>query len=94
MAPAIVDSPSALSASCLAMTLQPGDKVYYLHHGKDGTPIKFPAVVLDLAESGVRIRVGRFDVHTQDASTFESVVDEALLEPRSVPCSFEAALTG
>ena len=73
--------------------MQPGDRVYYLYTGKDGTPIKFPAIVLGLEPDGVMIRVGRFDVHKKEVSTFESVVAENLLEPRSVPCSYEDELT-
>jgi len=73
--------------------MQPGDKVYYLYTGKDGTPIKFPAVVLGLEDGGVMIRVGRFDVHKKEVKTFESVVPENLLQPRSVPCSYEEELT-
>ena len=74
--------------------MKPGDRVYYLYTGKDGTPIKFPAVVLSLEDDGVMIRVGRYDVHTQEVRTFESAVPENLLQPRSVPCSFEDQLTG
>ena len=73
--------------------LCPGDMVYYLYTGKDGTPIKFAAIVLGLEDDGVMIRVGRFDVHKNEVKTFESVVPENLLQPRSVPCSYEDELT-
>ncbi len=73
--------------------MQPGDRVYYLYTGKDGTPIKFPAIVLDIEHDGVMIRVGRFDVHKQEVSTFESVVPQDLLAPRAVACSFEDELS-
>lgn len=73
--------------------MQPGDRVYYLYTGKDGTPIKFPAIVLGVDDDGLLIRVGRFDVHKKEVKTFESVVAETLLQPRSVPCSFEDELT-
>ena len=73
--------------------MNPGDRVYYLFTGKDGTPIKFPAVVLSLEDDGIMIRVGRFDVHKKEVRTFESVVPPDLLEPRSVPCSYEDELT-
>jgi hypothetical protein len=63
-----------------------GDMVYYLYTGKDGTPIKFAAVVLALESDGILIRVGKFD------KTFESVVAETSLESRSVPCSYEEQL--
>ena len=73
--------------------MAPGDRVYYLYPGKDGTPIKFAAVVLGLEDDGILIRVGRFDVHRQEVSTFESTVTAQSLEPRQVPCSFEDDLT-
>ena len=73
--------------------MQSGDRVYYLYTGKDGTPIKFPAIVLDIEDDGVLIRVGRFDVHKKEVKTFESVVAENLLQPRSIPCSYENELT-
>ena len=69
--------------------MQPGDMVYYLYTGKNGTPIKFAAVVLGIEDDGVAIRVGRYDVHSKEVSTFESVVSESSLQPRSVPCSYE-----
>lgn len=69
-----------------------GDMVYYLYTGKDGTPIKFAAVVLGVEEDGINIRVGRYDVNTREIKTFESVVAESLLQPRSVPCSYEDEL--
>lgn len=69
-----------------------GDMVYYLYTGKDGTPIKFAAVVLALESDGILIRVGKFDVSTQEVKTFESVVAETSLETRSVPCSYEEQL--
>ncbi len=72
--------------------MQPGDMVYYLYTGKDGTPIKFAAIVLALENDGILIRVGKFDVSTQEVKTFESVVAEASLQPRSVPCSYEDQL--
>ncbi len=70
-----------------------GDRVYYLYTGKDGTPIKFAAIVLARQEDGILIRVGRYDVHTNEIKTFESVVPETLVQPRSVPCSYEDELT-
>ena len=73
--------------------MKPGDRVYYLYTGKDGTPIKFPSVVLSLEDDGVMIRVGRFDVHKKDVKTFESVVPAKLLQPRTLPCSYEDELT-
>jgi hypothetical protein len=73
--------------------MRPGDMVYYLYTGNDGTPIKFAAIVLALEEDGILIRVGKFNVHTQEVKTFESVVAENLLQPRAVPCSYEAELS-
>lgn len=72
--------------------MQAGDRVYYLYTGKDGTPIKFAAIVLGVESDGILIRVGRYDVHSKEISTFESVVSKASLQPRSVPCSYEDEL--
>ena len=72
--------------------MQAGDKVYYLYTGKDGTPIKFAAIVLGLEPDGILVRVGRYDVHSKEISTFESIVSETSLQPRSVPCSYEDEL--
>lgn len=69
--------------------MQAGDRVYYLYTDKNGTPIKFAAIVLGLEADGILIRVGRYDVHRKEVSTFESVVSEASLQRRSVPCSYE-----
>lgn len=72
--------------------MQAGDRVYYLYTGKDGTPIKFAAIVLGLKADGILIRVGRYDVHRKEVSTFESVVSETSLQQRNVPCSYEDEL--
>lgn len=69
-----------------------GDKAYYLHTDKNGTPVKFAAIVLGLETDGILIRVGRYDVHRKEVSTFESVVSEKSLQPRSIPCSYENEL--
>ena len=74
--------------------MQAGDKVYYLYTDKHGVPVKFAAIVLALQDDGFLIRVGRYDVHTREVSSFESVVAAATLQPRSVPCSYEDELTG
>jgi hypothetical protein len=74
--------------------MQAGDKVYYLYTDKHGVPIKFAAIVLALEDDGILIRVGRYDVHTREVSSFESVVAAATLQPRSVPCSYEDELNG
>lgn len=68
--------------------------MYYLYTGKDGTPIKYAAIVLALEDEGILIRVGKYDVQTQEIKTLESVVAESALQPRSIPCSYEAELTG
>ena len=70
-----------------------GDMVYYLYTDKNGTQIKFAAVVLSLENDGILIRVGRYDVHSKEVSTFESTVPEDALESRSVRCSYEQELT-
>jgi len=69
-----------------------GDKVYYLYTDKNGTPIKCPAIVLGREADGILIRVGRYDVHSKEVSTFESIVAETSLQPRSVACSYEDEL--
>ncbi|MCP4983046.1 MAG: hypothetical protein GY935_21430 [Gammaproteobacteria bacterium] len=71
-----------------------GDMVYYLYTDKNGTPIKFAAIVRSLESDGILIRVGRYDVHSKEVKTFESVVAATTLQPRSVPCSYEDELTG
>ena len=72
--------------------MQAGDMVYYLYTDRNGTAIKFAAIITGLAPDGIAIRVGRFDVHSKQITTFESVVSEASLQPRSVPCSYEDEL--
>ena len=69
-----------------------GDKVYYLYTDKNGVPMKFAAIIIGLDDNGISIRVGRYDVHSKEVSTFESVVSEASLQPRTVPCSYEDEL--
>jgi hypothetical protein len=69
-----------------------GDKVYYLYTDKNGVPIKFAAIIIGLDDNGIAIRVGRYDVHSKEVSTFESVVSETSLQPRTVPCSYEDEL--
>jgi hypothetical protein len=69
-----------------------GDMVYYLYTDKNGVPIKFAAIVIGLDDNGIAIRVGRYDVHSKEVSTFESVVAEASVQPRTVPCSYEDQL--
>ena len=65
--------------------MQPGDRVYYLYTGKDGTPIKYAAIVLAIEDEGILIRVGKYDVQSQEVKTLESVVAATALQPRSVP---------
>ena len=74
--------------------MQAGDMVYYLYTNERGTPLKFAAIVLGLEAEGIAIRIGRYDVHGKEVSTFESVVSSAVLQPRSVPCSYEDELQG
>ena len=74
--------------------MQAGDMVYYLYTDKNSVQIKFAAIVLAQQADGILIRVGRYDVHTREVSTFESVVGDATLQPRSVPCSYEDELAG
>ncbi len=78
----------------ISIQFQTGDRVYYLYTDKNGVPIKFAAIILAQQADGILIRVGRYDVHTRDVSTFESVVARSTLRPRSVPCSYEDELTG
>jgi len=72
--------------------MQPGDRVYYLYTGKGGTPVKVAGVVLGLEADGVLIRIGRYDVQTNNVNTLESVVPESTLQPRSIPWTFEDKL--
>ncbi len=76
------------------MQIESGDMVYYLYTDKHGVPIKYAAIVLAAQDDGFLIRVGRYDVHTREVSSFESAVAAATLQPRSVPCSYEDELTG
>lgn len=76
------------------MQIESGDMVYYLYTDKHGVPIKYAAIVLAAQDDGILIRVGRYDVHTREVSSFESVVAAATLQSRSVPCSYEDELTG
>ncbi len=72
--------------------MQIGDQVYYQYTDKNGTAIKSAAIVLDTRPDGVFIRVGRFDLQRSQFTSFESVVAEQTLSPRSVPCSHEEDL--
>ena len=66
--------------------------MYYLYTDKNGVPIKFAAIIIGLDDNGIAIRVGRYDVHSKEVSTFESIVSAASLQPRTVPCSYEDQL--
>ena len=72
--------------------MQADDMVYYLYTDKNGVQIKFAAVVTGIQDDGIAIRVGRYDVHSKEVSTFESVVSESSLQARTVPCSYEDEL--
>lgn len=71
-----------------------GDKVYYLYTNAGGTCVKFAAIVIGHERDGVAIRVGRYDPDRMDVATFESVVPAALLQARSISCSYEDELAG
>ena len=66
--------------------------MYYLYTDKNGVQIKFAAVITGIQDDGIAIRVGRYDVHSREVSTFESVVSESSLQVRTVPCSYEDEL--
>ena len=72
--------------------MKDGDKVYYLYTDKNGVQIKFAAIIIGLDDHGIAIRVGRYDVHSKEVSTFESIVSAASLQPRTVPRSYEDQL--
>ena len=72
--------------------MQSGDMVYYLYTSKGGTPVKVAGVVLALEADGVLIRIGRYDVQTNNVNTLESVVPESTLKPRTIPWTFEDKL--
>jgi RNA binding exosome subunit len=74
------------------MELSADDMVYYLHTDKQGVAIKFAAVVLSIEDDGINIRVARYDVHSKEVSTFESIVSSKSLQIRSIPCSYEDEL--
>ena len=68
--------------------------MYYLHTDRNGTRIKYAAIVVGLESDGILIRVGRYDVHSREVSTFDAMVADSALQPRSVPCSYEDELQG
>lgn len=74
--------------------MQAGDRVYYLHINAVGTEVKFPALVLDIGDDGVHIRVGRFNPTTSKLATFESTVARDKLTIRTTAFSFEKELKG
>ncbi|MCP4433722.1 MAG: hypothetical protein GY806_22340 [Gammaproteobacteria bacterium] len=56
--------------------------------------MKFPALVLDIGDDGIHIRVGRFNPTTSKLATFESTVASDKLIPRTAAFSFEEELIG
>jgi len=68
--------------------------VYYLYTDKNGTQIKYAAIILAQQAEGYLIRIGRYDVHTKEVKTIESIAAAASLQPRSIPCSYEDELNG
>ena len=68
--------------------MQAGDMVYYLHINAVGTEVKFPALVLDVGDNGIYIRVGRFNPTTSKLATFESTVENDKLTTRTTAFSF------
>jgi len=70
------------------------DKVYYLYTNASGTCVKFAAIVIGHEPDGVAVRVGRYDPERMEVATFESVVPAALLQTRTISCSYEDELTG
>lgn len=74
--------------------MQAGDMVYYLHINAVGTEVKFPALVLDIGDDGIQIRVGRFNPTTSKLATFESTVEKDKLTTRTTAFSFEEELKG
>ena len=71
-----------------------GDMVYYLHTNQHGNQTQFAARIITPDDNGYRIRIGKYDVDTREVKTMEAVVAESQLKPRSVPSSYEDALTG
>lgn len=70
-----------------------GDMVYYLHTNQHGNQTKFAARVIGPEVGGIRIRIGKYDADIKEIKTLEAVVGADKLLPRSVPCSYENALT-
>ena len=74
--------------------MQAGDMVYYLYTDrKHDNQIKFAASIVSIDADGIRIIVGRFNVLSSKIETFESVVSEVTLQPRSLACSYEDELS-
>lgn len=68
------------------------DRVYYLYTDQRGVQTRFAAVVLSVEADAILIRIGRYDVHSREISTFESTVSRESLQARSISCSFEDEL--
>ncbi|MEM7206272.1 MAG: hypothetical protein AAF434_00475 [Pseudomonadota bacterium] len=71
-----------------------GDKVYYLHTNQNGQQTKFPAVVLDVDDTAVTIRIGKMDTLSQQIFTAEYTVATDKLSERSTLCNYEDELSG
>ena len=74
--------------------MKPGDMVYYLYTDHRGLQTRYAAIILAAEDNQLKIRVGRYDVHSKEISTFESSVRSDSLLPRTIPCSYEAELAG
>ena len=74
--------------------MQTGDMAYYLYTDKLSNQTKYPAQVIAVDGDAVTIRIGRFDVHSQEIKTLESTVESSSLTRRSAPCSYENELKG
>ena len=74
--------------------MQAGDRIYYTHVNANGLKTKFPAVVVDVADRKIHIRIGRLDVLTQKIVTKVFPVDADQTAPRETPCNYEDELCG
>jgi len=74
--------------------MESGDRVYYRHTDQQGVESRLAAIVLANEDTGIRIRTGRYDIHSQQLSLIEAIVPAESLKIRSIPCSYEDELTG
>ena len=70
-----------------------GDMVYFMYTDKYNKLTKYPAIILASSSDTLRIRIGKYDVHSKEISMLETDASEDSLQPRTVPCSYEDELS-